>query len=121
MLGSSAGRGVGELGSAMVDLDGNRLDWKSEVAMVEDWVSRQTDWSDIDLSELLPLGSQQLVGEEETGDTTARARTDLLLRAVWRSVRLTRTSRMRCAGYLCADLESRSVEDERLQSWTHSV
>ena len=120
-VGIVRGEGVGELGSATVDLDGNWLDWESEVAVVEEWVSRQTGWSGIELSELLPLGSQHLVGDEESGDTIARARTDLLPRAVWRSVRLTRTSRARCAGCLCADLESWSVEDERLRSWTHSV
>ena len=38
-VGIVRGEGVGELGSATVDLDGNRLDWESEVAMVEDWVS----------------------------------------------------------------------------------
>ena len=113
--------GVGELGSAMVDLDGNRLDWESEVEVVEEWVSRQTSWSGIELSELIPLGSQHLLGDEEYEDNVARARTDLYPRAVWRSVRLSRTSRARYAGCLCADLESRSVEEKCLRSWTHSV
>ena len=120
-VGIVRGEGVGELGSATVDLDGHRMDWESEVEVVEEWISRQTSWTGIELSELLPLGSQHLLGDEESGEDVARARTDLFPRAVWRSVRLTRTSRARCAGCLCADLESRSVEDERLRSWTHSV
>ena len=120
-VGIVRGEGVGELGSATVDLDGNRIDWESEVEVVEEWISRQTSWKDIELSELLPLGSQHLLGDEESGEDAARARTDLFPRVVWRSVKLTRTSRARCAGCLCADLESRSVEDARLRSWTHSV
>ena len=120
-VGIVRGEGIGELGSATVDLDGHRIDWESEVEVVEEWISRQTSWTGIELSELLPLGSQHLLGDEENGEDIARARTDLFPRVVWRSVRLTRTSRSRCAGCLCADLESRSVEDERLRSWTHSV
>ena len=120
-VGIVRGEGVGELGSATVDLDGYRMDWESEIEVVEEWIARQTSWKDIELSELLPLGSQHLLGDEESGEDAARARTDLFPRVVWRSVKLTRTSRARCAGCLCADLESRSVEDERLRSWTHSV
>ena len=120
-VGIVRGEGVGELGSATVDLDGNRMNWESEIEVVEEWISRQTSWSGVELSELLPLGSQHLLGDEEFEEDVARARTDLFPRAVWRSVKLTRTSRARCAGCLCADLESRSVEDKCLRSWTNSV
>ena len=56
-VGIVRGEGVGELGSATVDLDGNRMNWESKIEVVEEWISRQTSWSGIELSELLPLES----------------------------------------------------------------
>ena len=120
-VGVVRGAGVSELGSAAVNDDGNRIDWSGEVEEVVSWARTQTFWAGIELSDLMPRGSQRLFGEEEMGDVTNQARIDLIPRSIWRPVRLTRTSRMRCAGCLCVDLESRSVEEERLRTWTHSV
>ena len=120
-VGIVRGAGVSELGSAAVDDDGNRIDWPEEVEEVVNWARSQTSWAEIDLSDLMPRGSQRLFGEEEMGDVTHQARTDLIPRSIWRPVRLTRTTQMRCAGCLCVDLESRSVEEARLRTWTHSV
>ena len=115
-VGIVRGSGVGELGSAAVDEDGNRIDWSVEVGVVLDWARAQQSWADIELSELMPRGSQRLFGEEEIGDVTYQARIDLIPRSIWRPRRLTRTTRVRCAGCLCVDLESRSVEEERLRT-----
>ena len=110
-VGIIRGEGMAELGSATVDIDGNVIDWDAEVDEVLEWAREQNDWSDIELSDLLPMGCRRLLREGEDGEV-AQARIDLIPRAIWKPAQLTRTSSERCAGCLCMDLESRAVHED---------
>ena len=96
-VGIIRGEGTAELGSATVDIDGNVMDWDAEVDEVLEWAREQNDWSNIELSDLLPMGCRRLLKEGEDGEV-GQARIDLIPRAIWKPAQLTRTSSERCAG-----------------------
>ena len=120
LVGMVRGPGVGELGSAAVDHTGLRINWAEEMVALTTWADQQTDWSEIDVQELLPESCRVLLGAEVLPGSTAIP-TDRAPRAIWCPVRLARTSSERCVGCLCAELESREENEGRIRQWGHNV
>ena len=117
---------VGPLGR---ESDGSSRDWDEDLPQLEERARRTTNWSNLRLSDLLPVGFRRCFATHSQREGRWIASTIRSPRSFWRVRPLPRTSLARCVACLAQELASREetavtathykdcLRDEETERW----